>query len=148
VSKAAVSWKDEAAGSEYMVSELNLETGRVAPGVPVKFELAAAFTASEPKMEVKLQCAGNVTADPQNRSFSVTVLTASASAKGPQLEAGLNIKLSGTEGSAKALKVREFLITVDAKQADTAIKGTLRRRSGPTWKPNCSNCPRSPANST
>ena len=125
VSKAAVSWKDEAAGSEYMVSELNLETGRVAPGVPVKFELAAAFTAPEPKMEVKLQCTGNVTTDPQNRSFSVAVLTASVSAKGPQLEAGLNIKLSGTEGSAKALKVREFLITVDARQADTAIKGTL-----------------------
>ncbi|MEK6210026.1 MAG: AsmA family protein [Pseudomonadota bacterium] len=125
VSKAAVSWKDEAAGVEYTVSDLNLETGRVAPGIPVKFELAAAFTASEPKMDVKLQCAGNVTADPQNRSFSVAVLTASVSAQGPQLEAGLNIKLSGVEGSAKALQVREFLITVDAKQADNAVKGTL-----------------------
>ncbi|MGH8730907.1 MAG: AsmA family protein, partial [Burkholderiales bacterium] len=125
VSKAAVRWKDEAAGAEYTVSDFNLETGRVAPGVPVKFELAAAFTASEPKMAVKLQCAGNVTADPQNRSFSVAVLTASVSAQGPQLEAGLNIKLSGVEGSAKALQVREFLITVDAKQADNALKGTL-----------------------
>ena len=125
VSKAALSWKDEAAGAEYTVSDLNLETGRVAPGVPVKFELAGAFTASEPKMGVKLQCAGNVTADPQNRSFSVAVVTASVSALGPQLEAGLNIKLSGVEGSAKALQVREFLITVDVKQADNAVKGTL-----------------------
>ena len=125
VSKAAVRWKDEAAGAEYTVSDFNLETGRVTPGVPVKFELAAAFTASEPKMDVKLQCAGNVTADPQNRSFSVAVLTASVSAQGPQLEAGLNIKLSGVEGSAKALQVREFLINVDAKQADNTLKGTL-----------------------
>jgi AsmA protein len=125
VSKAAVNWKDEAAGVEYTVSDLNLETGRVAPGVPVKFELAAAFTSSEPKMDVKLQCAGNVTADPQNRSFSVAVLTASVSAQGPQLEAGLNIKFSGIEGSAKALQVHEVLITVDAKQAENALKGTL-----------------------
>lgn len=125
VSKAAVSWKDEAAGAEYTVSDFNLETGRVAPGVPVKFELAAAFTSSEPKMDVKLQCAGNVTADPPNRSFSVAVLTALVSAQGPQLEAGLNIKLSNVEGSAKALQVREFLITIDAKQAGNAIKGTL-----------------------
>jgi len=66
-----------------------------------------------------------VTADPQNRSFSVAAVSSNNNAKGPQLEAGVNIKLSGTEGSAKALKVREFLITVDAKQADTAIKGTL-----------------------
>lgn len=125
VSKAAVSWKDEAAGAEYTVTDLKLETGRVAPGVPVKFELAAAFTASEPKMDVKLQGAGNVTADPQNRSFSVDVLTASVSAQGPQLEADLDIKLSGVEGSAKALQVREFLITADARQADNTVKGTL-----------------------
>ncbi len=125
VSKAAVSWKDEAAGAEYTVSDFNLETGRVAPGLPVKFELAAAFTASEPKMDVKLQFAGTLTADPKNRSFSVAVLTASVSAQGPQFEAGLNIKLSGVEGSAKALQIREFVITVDAKQGDNAVKGTL-----------------------
>src|SRR6266446_6887186 len=70
VSKAAVSWKDEAAGAEYRVSELSLETGRVAPGVPVKFELAAAFTLSEPKMAVKFQCAGNVTADLKKQTLS------------------------------------------------------------------------------
>ena len=125
VSKAAVSWKDEAAGTEYTLSDLNLETGRLAPGVPVKFELSAAFSASQPKMDVKLQCAGNLTADPQRRSFSVAMLTASVGAKGPQLEALLNIKLSGVEGSAKALQVGEFLITVDAKQGDNAVKGTL-----------------------
>jgi AsmA protein len=124
VSKAAMSWKDETAGAEYTVSDLNLESGRVAPGVPVKFELAAVFTTSEPKMKVKLQCAGNATADPQNRSFSAVVLTASVSAQGP-LEAGLTIKLSGVEGSAKALQVREFLIDVDTRQGDNAVKGTL-----------------------
>ncbi len=125
VSKAAVSWKDEATGAEYTVSDFNLETGRVASGVPVKFEMAAALTASQPKMDVKLRCAGNVTADPRNRSFSVAVLTASVSAQGPHLEAALNIKLSGIEGSDKSLQVREFLIAVDAKRADNAVKGTL-----------------------
>ena len=125
VSNAAVSWRDEVAGTGYTVSNLDLETARVAPGVPVKIELAAAFTASEPKLDVKLQCSGNVTVDPQNRSFSVAVLTAWVRAQGPQLETDLNIKLSGVEGSAKALQVREFLITGDARQADNAVKGTL-----------------------
>ncbi len=125
VSKAAVSWKDEAAGTQYTVSDLNLETGRLAPGVPVKFELSAAFSASQPKMDVKLLCTGNLTADPQSRSFSVAMLTASVGAKGPQLEALLNIRLTGVEGSARALQVGEFLVTVDAKQGDNAVKGTL-----------------------
>ena len=125
VSKAAVRWKDEVAGTEYTVSNLDLETGRMAPGVPVKIELAAVFSASEPKLDAKVQCAGNVTVDPRNRSFTVAVLTASVKAQGPQLEADLNIKLSDVEGSARSLQAREFLITVDAKQADNAVKGTL-----------------------
>ncbi|HKQ26920.1 MAG TPA: AsmA family protein [Burkholderiales bacterium] len=125
VSKAAVSWKDEAAGAEYTVSDLNLETGRLAPGVPLKFDLSAAFSASQPKIEVKLQAAGDLMADPQSQKFSVATLTASINTNGPQLEALLNIKLSGVEGSAKNLQVGEFLITVDARQADNAVKGTL-----------------------
>ena len=125
VSKAAVSWKDEAAGTEYTVSDLSLATGRLAPGVPVKFELSAAFSASQPKMDVKLKCAGNLTADPKSQSLSVATLTASVDTRGPQLEALLSIKLSGVEGSAKALKVGELLITVDGKQGDNAVKGTL-----------------------
>jgi len=125
VSEAAVSWKDEAAGTEYIVSDFKLETGRMTPGVPVNFELAAAFASSEPKMDVKLQGAGNVTADPANRSISMTALTASVSARGPQLEAVSNFKLSNAEASAKALRVQEMVITVDAKQADNAVKGTL-----------------------
>ena len=125
VSKAAVSWKDEVTGTEYKVSSLDLETGRVALGVPVKIELAAALTASEPKLDVTVRGAGNVTVDPQNRSFSVAVLTASVKAQGPQLEADMNIKLSGVEGSDKALQVREFLISGDARQAHNVVKGTL-----------------------
>jgi AsmA protein len=148
VSKAAVSWKDEAAGTEYTLSDLNLETGRLAPGVPVKFELSAAFSASQPKMDVKLQCAGNLTADPQNRRFSVAMLTASVGAKGPQLEALLNIKLSGVEGSAKALQVGEFLITVDARQGDNAVKGTLSTPVAADFDRNWSKGPSSPASST
>lgn len=125
VSKVALSWKDEATGAEYVVSDLALETGRVAPGVPVQFDLAAGFSVSKPKLDLKLQSSGSVSADPQSKSFSVPVLTTSVTVKGPQLEGTLNIKLAGLEGSAKALRIGEFLATVDARQADHALKGSL-----------------------
>ena len=125
VSKVALSWKDEATGAEYVVSDLALETGRVAPGVPVQFDLAAGFSVSKPKLDLKLQSSGSVSADPQSKSFSVPVLTTSVTVKGPQLEGTLNIKLAGLEGSAKALRIGEFVITVDARQADHALKGSL-----------------------
>ncbi|HWH49280.1 MAG TPA: AsmA family protein [Burkholderiales bacterium] len=125
VSKASLNWKDETAGTTYTVSDLKLKTGRVAPGIPVEFELSAALSASQPKMEVKLQCSGTLTADPQRQNFSVALLNASVGATGPQLEALLNIKLSGMEASARAVQVGEMLVTLDAKQGNNAVKGTL-----------------------
>ena len=125
ISKAAMSWKDEAAGTAYSVSDLSLETGRLAPGVPVEFELSMAFSASQPKLDVRLQGSGTLTADPQRQNFSVAMLTAEVGATGPQLEALLNIKLAGVEATAKALQVSEVLITLDVKQGNNAVKGTL-----------------------
>jgi len=39
--------------------------------------------------------------------------------------ADVNLKLSGVEGSAKALKVAVLALSVDAKQKDNTVKGTL-----------------------
>jgi hypothetical protein len=86
-----LSWKDEAAGTEYKVSDFNLETGRVAE-VTGQIRAGCGVYSIGTEDGRKLQSAGNVTADPQNRSFSVAMLTASVSAQGPQLQAGLNIK--------------------------------------------------------
>lgn len=125
VSKVALSWKDEATGAEYVISDLALETGRVAPGVPVQFDLSAGFSISKPKLDLKLQGSGSVSADPKGQSFSVPVLTTSVTIKGPQLEGTLDIKLAGLDGSAKAMRIGEFVLTVDARQADQVFKGSL-----------------------
>jgi AsmA protein len=80
ISKAALSWKDEAAGAEYAVSDFNLKTGRVAPGVPTKFDMSAQIRASQPKTNVKLQASGVLHADLEQQVFSL---------------AGLSVKVNG-----------------------------------------------------
>lgn len=266
VTKAAVSWRDEATGAEYAVSDLDIKTGRMAPGVPTKFALSAVIRANQPRVDVKVQSAGTLTADLEKQVFSVAEfttrvngeaagirelaaqlqadveaqtqirqvrvtglkleasgglgkdsfsakvsspkielnagslsvtdlvanvggvvagivlsegslrapqlrmnlasqnilieglalavngkrdadsfalkldaprldvtkdraagadVTATVRAQGPQLDASANLKLSGVEGSAKALRIGQFLIGIDARQADNVVKGTL-----------------------
>jgi AsmA protein len=80
ISKAALNWKDEATGAEYAVSDFTLKTGRVAPGVPTKFEMSAQIRASQPKTDVKLQVAGTLNPDLDQQVFSL---------------AGLSVKVNG-----------------------------------------------------
>jgi AsmA protein len=80
ISKAALTWKDEAAGAEYAVSDFNLKTGRVAPGVPTKFEMSAQIRANQPKTDAKLQVAGTLNPDLDQQVFSL---------------AGLSVKING-----------------------------------------------------
>lgn len=125
VSNAAVSWRDEAAGAEYKVSNIEIQTGRVAENIPVKFELGAAFSASAPELNVTLQSAGTLAADLQARTFALAVLSAAVKAIGPQLDARLDLKLSDLQTSPATLRVGEAVVSVDAKQADNAVKGRL-----------------------
>ena len=124
VSKAAVSWRDEAAGTEYKVLNIEIKTGRVAEKVPVKFEFGAAFSASEPKLDVTLQSAGTLTADLQNQTYAAAA-SATVKAIGPDLDAKLDLKLSDLQATPAMLRIGDVLVSVDAKQADNAIKGNL-----------------------
>lgn len=125
VSNAAVSWRDEATGAEFKVSNIEIQTGRVADKVPVKFELGAAFSASAPKLDVTLKSAGTLTADLQARTFALAVLSAAIKAIGPQLDARLDLKLSELQASPATLRIGDVQLSVDAKQADNAVKGRL-----------------------
>ena len=75
ISNAVLTWKDEATGAVYAISEFNLKTGRVASGAPAKFDLGATIRANEPKVDVKLQVGGTLTADLEKQVFSVAGMT-------------------------------------------------------------------------
>jgi len=49
VSKAELTWKDEATGAQYVISDFDLNTGRIAPGLPAKFDIGATIRSNEPK---------------------------------------------------------------------------------------------------
>ena len=95
VSKAALVWKDETTGAEYVIPDFSLKTGRVAPGVPTKFDLAATIKANQPKVDVKLQAGGTLVADPEKQVFSVDGLTVKLNGDAAGVT-GLSAELTGS----------------------------------------------------
>ena len=98
ISKAALVWQDDATGADYAISDFSLKTGRVAPGVPTKFDLAATIKATQPKTDVKLQAGGTLMADLENQAFAVTGLTVKLNGDAAGVS-GLAAELSGSAGA-------------------------------------------------
>jgi AsmA protein len=74
------------------------------------------------KVEIHLQ-APKLDVSPEHAKGESATLTAKLD--GAQRNANVVVKLSGAEGSAKALKIAAFSVDVDARQQDNTIKGTL-----------------------
>ncbi len=106
ISKASVSWKDEASGAQYAISDFNLKTGRVAPGVPTKFDLAADIRANQPKVDAKLQVTGTLMADVEKQVFALT---------------GLSVKLGGEAAGISGL-ASELQAEIEARMAEQKIR--------------------------
>lgn len=95
ITNAAFSYRDEQAGAEYAVSGLQLKTGRVAPGVPTRFEFAAQVGSNQPALDLHTRASGTLVADLANQLFELQGLRA------------------GVEGSAAELTALDITLAAD-----------------------------------
>ena len=84
--------------------------------------LTAKGKAGADNLEVTLS-APKLAVTPDQASGQSALLTAKLA--GSQRNANVTLKLSGVEGSAKALRIAALTLDVDAKQQDSAVKGQL-----------------------
>lgn len=78
INNGSFSYRDDAAGATYDIAGLSLETGRVAEGVPTKFEYSAVVRADKPRLELRTRAAGILEADTASQVFKVRGLEAGA----------------------------------------------------------------------
>lgn len=71
---AAFTWNDERSGASYEISELAIETGRIAVGVPTKFDYSAIIRANRPAIDLRTRASGTIIADIDNQIFRVDAL--------------------------------------------------------------------------
>lgn len=88
VREARLEWRDAMAGQQVLLTGLNLESGRIAPGEPIPLELSTRFTSDAPKLEGQLALQARVTADPETERYQVQDLRLQTTAGGEPLPGG------------------------------------------------------------
>jgi AsmA protein len=89
--KTNLSYRDEGSGAQYAIEDLNLETGRIAIGVPSKIDLSAGIKANQPKLDISTQLKTTLTFDLDKQKY--------------QLQ-GLDLQTSGSALDISDLKVQ------------------------------------------
>jgi len=122
ITDAAVSYADAAAGTKYVLSKLNLKTGRLAPGVPTSIEFSAHVQSDTPKLDLPVVLKTRLTFDPEKRSLALADLALEA--KG--VAAGLTNLVVKLTGSADVDSANERArASLAGKIADSSVKARL-----------------------
>jgi AsmA protein len=122
IRKAELTWKDEATGARYEISDFDLNTGRVAPGLPAKFDLGAKIKSSEPKLDIQFQMGGMLSADMEKQLFSVAGLSIRIVGDAAGFN-GLTADVSGNAGTD--LNKRTASADLVMKVAESHIKAKV-----------------------
>ena len=122
ISKAELTWKDETTGAQYVISDFDLNTGRIAPGLPAKFDLGATIKGNEPKLDIRLQMGGTLMADPEKQLFSVGGLSLKTTGNAAGFN-GLSVEVSGN--AETDLKKRTANAELAMKLAHSNIKAKV-----------------------
>jgi len=105
---AALTYTDEASGAAYALSKLNLSTGRIASGVPVKIDLAFTVQSDRPVLNLETALKATVAFDLDQQRYTFAGIDCSATG----LAAGVSNLAATAKGDVDArLASREFLIS-------------------------------------
>jgi AsmA protein len=121
VSDATLRFRDERDGTDITISPVNISTGEVEPGEP--FDLKADLIAklSKPVTEIKLDLAGEVTADPENQRYKLSGLKLKLNSKGadtPAVDAELSADASA-DLAAETVSITPLNLKLTSKSPDS-----------------------------
>ncbi len=122
-----LTWRDEKAGQELVVSSLNLATGRLANAATDTFDLSATLVGSKPHMAAALKAAGQYRYDLERKSYGGTQLAVRLTGDLAEMKsldltlAAAALQLTG----ANELAVEKLLLTAKGKAAGDAFEAKL-----------------------
>jgi AsmA protein len=122
IENATIAYTDQAAGTKLTLSKLNLKTGRIAPGVPGRIELAFNAQGDKPKLDVQAALKSRLTFNPAQQSVGLEDLALEAKGAAADLK---DIAFRAT-GSATVEGAKERAqAQLAGKFADTGFKARL-----------------------
>ncbi|MBI5439088.1 MAG: AsmA family protein [Nitrosomonadales bacterium] len=103
--KTNIFYRDEGAGAQYAIKDLNLKTGRIANGVSSKIDLSVSVQANQPKLNIATQVKTTLTFDLEKQRYRFEGLDLQAS--GAAMDIG-NLKLKAGGDASADLNTQEF----------------------------------------
>ncbi len=92
---AALTYRDEAQGTQVALSSVNLKTGRIAPNVPGKIDLSMTIKGNKPRLDLGIALKTKLTFDLEQQVFSFQDMGLESKGAAADLN-NLNVKASGS----------------------------------------------------
>jgi AsmA protein len=119
IEDATLGWRDERDGTRVRLSEVNLETGRLASGVPGKLTLSARVAGEQPKANLKISADTGYRLDFDTQAVVLSALDVKATGDAPGAD-GLDarIKAEAVEVDTKTSRVSVSRVELAARTKD------------------------------
>ncbi len=88
IQNAAIRWVDATQGQEYLLTDVDLSTGAIAPGTPFDFKGGLGFSTAEPAANGRLTLSGHAALDTAAGQYKIDELRAEVDAEGAGLPGG------------------------------------------------------------
>jgi len=119
VEKTNLTYLDEGTGAKYAIKDLNLNTGRIANGVPSQINLSVGVQANQPKLEITTQLKTTLTFDLDKQQYQLADLDLQLA--GAALDIS-DLKLKASGDASANLAAQEFGASKFALNV-TGVKG-------------------------
>jgi AsmA protein len=119
IQDAAISYTDQMEGVKYAFSQLNIRTGRIAPGVPIPVELSVHARADKPKLDLRAALKARLTFDPPAQRYALEGLDLDARGEAAGIT-GLAATAKGdldVRGATNEMSASKLVVSASGKQA-------------------------------
>lgn len=127
IEKTSLTYRDEGTGAQYAVRDLNLNTGRIANGVPGKIKLSVGVQSSQPKLDVTTQLATTLTFDLDKQSYQLAGMDLQLNGAALDIS-GLKLKASGDASAnlaSQEFSANKFKLNATGLKGKEAFDATL-----------------------
>jgi len=119
IEKTNLTYSDEGSGAKYTIKELNLDTGRIANGVPGKINLSVGVQANQPKLDITTQLKTTLTFDLDKQSYQLADMDLQVKGAATDIS---DLKLKASGDANVNLQTQEFIANKFKLNA-TGVKG-------------------------
>ena len=120
IENSAITYTDEAAGTQYALTKVDLKTGRIAPGVPSKIAFSGHVQSSKPKCDLDTTLKVTLTFDLDKQSYVLDGFDFGAKGSAAGIS---NLAVSAKGDIDAKLATREFLVSKLAVSATGKPEG-------------------------